>query len=618
MSLKFKLSLFVIFAFFPIALLEGYQSVSRYKTQISYSETRLSEGINSQKDIFLRFFDGICRDIGFIAQITEIDKLLIGFEDKDLDEIEYWTDALATVLISFANNRQIFDELLFTNISNSKCIIRVNYAEDRAFKAENDGPSVEFNEAAAGNRPVANWIQGGDGLKLWFHYPVQNGKTTGLISAKININQLYSLCKDKEIYLVTDQGLTIINAGSSADRPGLPGRSVQLPKIGKQGIETTPDIIFSYIRFAPVRWMPDKFFSIYKIQPKSAFISPMRNSLLTQGIGIFLILMILMLCQIILLKTLVLEPLHTVSKAVHRLAELDLNVTVETNMKDEIGNLFTDINKMVFVFRKIAASVKSCGKRLADAAGRMNKNIEAIASAAKEMNSDACNVSKTAEQMSQNVAAVTGAIEDLSVSINKARNSSREHIRKEALTMAGNAGEAMVSLSEAAARIGDVTEVIKEIAFKTKLLGLNAEIEAASAGESGRGFAVVAREIRMFAHQNIRAADDIANRISVMQENSEKAITVIGDVCDEIAANALQVGTFANKIAFSIAQLAQGINEVSMSVGMAAAGKIDEPEDSSANIRRMDTSAAEVARLANELLGLVDKFRVEHEFNHLT
>ncbi|MCP4104485.1 MAG: hypothetical protein GY749_02955 [Desulfobacteraceae bacterium] len=290
MSLKLKLSLFVIFAFFPIALLEGYQSVARYKTQISHPEIRLSEGISSQKDIFSRFFDGLCRDIELISHMTEVDKLLIGFEDKDLDEIEYWTDALATVLISFANNRQIFDELRFTTITDSKCIIRVKYAEGRAFKAENEIFSTEFREAAAENRPVANWIKSDDGLKLWFHYPVQKIKTAGMLSAGINMTQFYSLCKDKEIYLVTDQGFTIINAGSSGCRPG---KSVQLPKISKnnfQGIEITPDIIFSCIRFTPVKWMPDKFFSIYKIQPKSAFISPMRNSLLTQGAGIFLIL----------------------------------------------------------------------------------------------------------------------------------------------------------------------------------------------------------------------------------------------------------------------------------------------------------------------------------------
>jgi len=198
--------------------------------------------------------------------------------------------------------------------------------------------------------------------------------------------------------------------------------------------------------------------------------------------------------------------------------------------------------------------------------------------------------------------------------------------------MAGKAGDTMTSLREAADEIGDVTEIIKRIAEKTTLLALNADIEAASAGEAGRGFAVVANEIKTFASQSTRAAENIAGRISDIQEKTGEAVIVIGEVSDiihtvnsssemisfeledqmkavnNISANASQVDSRAGEIANSAAQLAEGANEVSRNVGMAAGGEI---QDGYTDVYYMNASAAEVARLASELLELVDKFVIE-------
>jgi len=176
--------------------------------------------------------------------------------------------------------------------------------------------------------------------------------------------------------------------------------------------------------------------------------------------------------------------------------------------------------------------------------------------------------------------------------------------------------------------------MIRRIAERTTLLGLNADIEAASAGKAGRGFAVVANEIREFARRSTHAAGDIAGRISAVQEKTEQAVAVISDVSDvinsisslsettssvlgdqmkavrEISANASEADTRGDEIAVSVAQLAQGADDVSMNVGMALGGKGDDIKDGHAGIYYMDASAAEVARLARELLELVDKFKV--------
>ena len=172
--------------------------------------------------------------------------------------------------------------------------------------------------------------------------------------------------------------------------------------------------------------------------------------------------------------------------------------------------------------------------------------------------------------------------------------------------------------------------MIKKIADKTNLLALNAHIEAASAGDAGKGFAVVANEIKEFARQSAYAAEDIAGRISVMQENADAAITIVREASDiinnislssetislaleeqtgaanEIASNIAQANTRAHDIAFSMEELAKGSDDVSMRMGRVA--RRDGTEDRMDDLH-IDASAAEVATLARVLLELVDKFQ---------
>jgi len=368
------------------------------------------------------------------------------------------------------------------------------------------------------------------------------------------------------------------------------------------------------------------------------------------------------------------SPLKSMEKVFTVIGEGDFTPTLDTARKDEIGNISRSFNTTLDKIRKLIVSIKnqtaslvsvseelssvsrqlasgaeetvSQSHTVASTAEEMSVNINAMASGAEQASVNANEVAGAAELMSTNVNTVAAAAEEMSASISQIATNAGE-ARKVAVAATEKSKDAtgvMSKLGAAAKEIGQVTNVIKNIADKTNLLALNATIEAASAGEAGKGFAVVAGEIKELANQSAQSADDIARRIEGIQQGTGNAVNVINDVSDiivkinqsveaiaghveqqtkasnEIASNIAQANTGSKRVANAIGEVAKGANDVSRNAGEAAKGAVNVSQNisgvssvaknSAQGATQVNQSAVDLSKIAGDLKETISKFKV--------
>jgi methyl-accepting chemotaxis protein len=211
------------------------------------------------------------------------------------------------------------------------------------------------------------------------------------------------------------------------------------------------------------------------------------------------------------------------------------------------------------------------------AARSVEGNVAEIVGSVEQMNSLAATASSSSDEVarntneaSQNMDAVATAVSELTASSGEISRqiTATDGQARQAMVVAGTSREAISELALASAKIGEIIDLISNIASQTNLLALNATIEAARAGEAGKGFAVVASEVKGLANQTSRATDEISRQISDMRSRTDQAVETmdkIGQVID-------QVGSATAAIAAAVEQQNASIQEISRNVNLAAKG----------------------------------------------
>ena len=321
----------------------------------------------------------------------------------------------------------------------------------------------------------------------------------------------------------------------------------------------------------------------------------------------------------------VIKPVRQITGLMSRLAEGQLDVDINLGARrDEVGDMAMALqifqqnlieNKRLEAeearkSRREAQRAESLSRLFAEfegtfhgitgavsnSSGQMRSFAEGLHRSADDVNRRSGSVAAASEQAAANVSTVAAATEELSASIQEITRQVGDSSRttKEAVAEARHTNQTVGALASAAGRIGEVVQLISEIANQTNLLALNATIEAARAGEAGKGFAVVASEVKNLATQTAKATEDITAQIAAMQGVANDAVKAIGG----IGATIEKINGISSAIAAAVEQQGAATSEISRNVQEAAVGT----RDVSTNISSVSEVAEETTGVATQVL----------------
>ncbi len=207
----------------------------------------------------------------------------------------------------------------------------------------------------------------------------------------------------------------------------------------------------------------------------------------------------------------------------------------ETAAADRIAQEKAVAGRLALVER-FQTSMGDIAERFAVYAEEMTEASGCLADSAANASAQASAVTTAAHRAAANVQTAASGAEELAASIAEISTQVSASVRtaEKAAEEAEQTDQNVRSLSEAATRIGDVINLIRDIAEQTNLLALNATIEAARAGEAGRGFAVVASEVKQLATQTAKATDEIGSKIGEIQVATDHTVSSIRRILDII------------------------------------------------------------------------------------
>ncbi|MDF2557539.1 MAG: mcpA 1 [Bacillales bacterium] len=355
------------------------------------------------------------------------------------------------------------------------------------------------------------------------------------------------------------------------------------------------------------------------------------------------------------------NPIKQITNTANELATGDLSQEdIQIRTSDEIGTVANSFNIMKSNIRQLVKQIVETTDQVAASSEEFSASAEHSATATRKVAETVSEVSTGAEKQAIAVENTVSIVEQMSASIQQISTNANEVsgvADKTAETAAqgqntinaaveqmeliektvSDSALVVTNLGEQSKEIGQIVDTISGIAGQTNLLALNAAIEAARAGEQGRGFAVVADEVRKLAEQSQEATKQIAQLISEIQSETDKAVVAMSKGAHEVKAGSEVVnnaGLAFNEIVSLVDEVSVQVREISAAIEQMAIGSqqieksihdIDSiskdtatltltvtaaTEEQSATMEEVAASSLALARMAEDLQKAVSKFKI--------
>ncbi|TQR21625.1 methyl-accepting chemotaxis protein [Psychrobacillus vulpis] len=361
----------------------------------------------------------------------------------------------------------------------------------------------------------------------------------------------------------------------------------------------------------------------------------------------------------VILKMIV-SPTNELKELLSKAEEGDFTVQGSYQSKDELGALTASFNKMISGVRGIIQTVADTSQQVAAASEELTASAEQTAAATNHVASAIEEIATGAEHSTTKIEKNSNEMQDVLKGINEiadgsaqvsevARETSKEaeegnkivennlHQMSNIHASVQKSHEVISSLSQRSNEVGQILDVINDIAAQTNLLALNAAIEAARAGEHGKGFAVVADEVRKLAEQSLSSTKLIAEIITSIQNDSNQSVKYMGEVMTnakvgmeittETADKFVQILEKTRSITPQIEGITSTVQDIVQSIetvsGVAEelaafaqenASSSEEvaasTEQQLASMEEINSSSKSLAKMAEQLNEMVSKFKI--------
>ncbi len=496
----------------------------------------------------------------------------------------------------------------------------------------------------------------------------QNGQVKAVVGADVLINYLNDIVSEMDVgqnsyaFITDREGHILIHPNSeyapdeednfpliSQVSGGVYGELMQIAQSGEIGAKLRDEQgVMNYVSAVAIDSTDWIFFTLI---PASVVTAPVKQQLLF-SLGILLV--VLAAAALLLTRSLhqvIVRPVLDMANAARKLAQGDSNIEIGRQYLGEIAVL-ADSFRMIAettqaqaqVTKQMASGdltaqipVRSPADVIGQALWEMNRQfnqsiseIEKISSRVTGSSAEVANAAQILAQGSVQQANTVEQIEEVIAKLQEQNRGSSEtaaSFASRSVQIAGVAKEgneklqrmmaAVQDIAAASASVGNVIQVIDDIAAQTNILALNAAVEAARAGENGKGFAVVASEVRSLAAKSAEAAHEVAGLVSTNMQKSklglgiaEEAAHSLGEISQEIdeMADAMQIlASQSKENQESTGRLQQAISQVSMVT-----------QQNSATSEESAATSEELKRYAEAMQQLVEQFHLQERARAIT
>lgn len=362
---------------------------------------------------------------------------------------------------------------------------------------------------------------------------------------------------------------------------------------------------------------------------------------------------VLVLLVVFQVRRIIGRPVRELSRAATRIAEGELDQSIQYRSRDELGALANNFNRVTLrlrdyvsyieeisltlhniaagdlaftlqhdyagEFEKIKISLEEISRSLNGAMSQIRAASQDVASGAEQVSIGAMTLSQgSTEQAAEvetlvgHISAVSDSVQNIALGAEKADRLSGEV--KDGLVESNgkmrNMTEIIEKISEKSAEINKIVKTIEDIAFQTNILALNAAVEAARAGAAGKGFAVVAGEVRALASKSSSAAQETSVLLSETVDSMDEGVAAVRDTAESMLAVADRaeemrvlitgIADYTKEQAKNTEQITRGIEQISTVV--------------QSNVATAEESAAASEELSGQavmLKELVSRFKLK-------